>query len=130
MRIESWLWGGGAAAGLAAEYADLKMRPFSANATNSELVALLALATDAFGWLDRNPNYNKGVDGAAGWAAGQLTQGIARRRMLIQPAPAPTPPAPSSTPAKTTPPASSPSGPTGIPAGGGSAAFDLPMGGY
>jgi hypothetical protein len=129
MRIESWLWGGGAAAGLAAEYADLRMRPFSANATNSELVALLALATDAFGWLDRNPNYNKGVDGAAGWAAGALTQGIARRRMLIQPTPAPVPP-PSSTPAKTTPPASSPSGPTGIPAGGGSAAFDLPMGGY
>jgi hypothetical protein len=126
MQIDWYLWGGGAAAGGAAEYADVKMRPLSVSATNGELIGLGALAADAFGWFDRNPRYARAVDGAAGWAAGMLTQGILRRRLVVPTMPT----VPVISPQHPSIPASSTKGPTGIPASGGSAAFDLPAGGY
>jgi hypothetical protein len=134
VQIPYYSWGGGAAAGVAGDYLDIKTKPVSSRVTNSELLAAGALALDAFGvYRDaRTPqqvNYRNAVHGAAGWAAGVLAAGIARRHLLPTVATTPTTP-------KTTAPTSTASasntagGVSGVPASSGSAAFDLPAGGY
>lgn len=134
MVLDWGLWGGGAAAGVLADYVDIKMQPLSSRVTNSELLALAALLVDSAGWADHGkPVYMRAADGAAGWGSGMLAAGIARRRLLAtvptvttQPtAPASAASTPASNPATM-----APGGVTGVPASGGSAAFDLPQGGY
>lgn len=131
MRIDYGLLGGGAAAGVVADYLDVKTTPVSTRVTNSELLAGAAIVAQSLHLpaLERKPLYAQAVNGAAGWAAGILAAGIARRHLLP---PATTTPAPTTT-TKSVPanPATSTSGGvTGVPASGGSAAFDMPAGGY
>lgn len=139
-RADWYLWGGGAGIGALAEYADVKMRPVTARATNGELLALAALIAQAFGAGERQARtWGRAMDGAAGWAAGMLTEGLVRRGMVSQLAAASAtaavaakaPSAPAATPS--TPPGvrvPNASGSVGVPASAASAAFDLPMGGY
>jgi hypothetical protein len=136
MRIPWYRWGGGAAAGAVADYLDIRTKPLSTTLTNSELFAGLLLLADAMGW---GGQYLEAVHGGADWAAGALTAGIVRRRILPQPtvtttvvappAPAQTTPTPAAThPVQTHLTVSPAVG--GVPASAGTAAFDLPMGGY
>lgn len=130
MRIPYTRWGGAAAAGVLADYADVKMKPVSSQLTNSELVAGILLAMDAFGIGGPDGSRNGTlVDAGADYGVGLLAAGIARRHML-PPAPVvTTAPATTTTTTHTTT-TSSANGVTGVPASSGSAAFDLPMGGY
>ena len=131
-----YLWGGGAAVGAVAEYADVKMKPVTGRLTNGELVAGLTLIAQAFGAGDRNPRtWGRLLDGGAGWAAGMITEGLVRRGMfpaggVVATTPAGTATAHSAGATVSGVRAVNPTGSVGIPASAASAAFDLPMGGY
>lgn len=130
MRIDYGLLGGGAAAGVVADYLDVKTTPLSTRVTNSELLAGAAIVAQAMHLpvVERKPLYAQAVNGAAGWAAGILAAGIARRHLLP---PTTTAPVPTTTTKSTAVnPANTSGGVTGVPASGGSAAFDMPAGGY
>jgi|BEDMetMinimDraft_1075159.scaffolds.fasta_scaffold04314_2 hypothetical protein len=117
-----WRLGGAAGTGALADYVDLRMAPFSARMTNSELLALILIGADVFNLSTGNPNYNRAIAGGADYGVGVLTAGLLRRR-LAPPVVVPT------TPATQTAPSTNP-GLAGVAASGGSAAFDLPMGGF
>lgn len=134
MEIPYYSWGGGAAAGVAGDYLDIKTKPVSSRVTNSELLAGAALAADAFGVYRnaRNPkevHYRDAIHGAAAWAAGVLAAGIARRHLLPTVTTTPTTPKPTTTTSSASA-SNTAGGVSGVPASGGSAAFDLPAGGY
>jgi hypothetical protein len=130
-RIPYYRWGGGAAAGVAGDYLDIKTTPVSSRVTNSELLAGGLLVADAMGLMRhslsaKGHDYRDALKGGADWAAGVLAAGIARRHLLPTVTTTPT-----TTKTTTTASASNTAGGvTGVPASGGSAAFDLPAGGY
>jgi hypothetical protein len=136
VNIPWYRWGGGAAAGAVADYLDVRTKPVSTTLTNSELFAGLMLVADALGW---GGGYRDAIHGAADWAAGAITAGIVRRRILPQPVATVVTTAPVTTSSTTTTTTTrqpvqthltvSP-GVGGVPASAGSPAYDLPMGGY
>lgn len=135
LEIPYYSWGGGAAAGVAGDYLDIKTKPVSTRVTNSEILAGAALAADAMGVYRnaRNPkevHYRDAVHGAAAWAAGILAAGIARRHLLPTVSTTPTTPKPTTTSTSSASASNTAGGVSGVPASGGSAAFDLPAGGY
>jgi len=90
--VDWWNWGGAAAAAVAADYADVKLRPLSSRLTNSELIALGAILVSAFGsGYVRNPRYMDAINGGATWGIGMLASGLARRH-LVPPVVQTTPP--------------------------------------
>lgn len=114
-QLPGYRWGGAAAASVVADYADVKMKPLSSRLTNSELVAAVLLAMDAFNFgISSNPNYATAERAAADWGAGSLASGIYRRQLIA------------SAPAATTTSSSNSGGSsTGVPAASSSAAAEI-----
>lgn len=100
-------WTGAGAAAIIAEYADAKGSAVSSTLTNGELVALAAVAADAFGFGGHR--WNSYVEGGGSWGAGALIGSLARGR-ITSTNPAPAPKASGGAPAGGGSPAASPSG--------------------
>ena len=82
-RTDTYGWGGAAAAGVAADLLDTKVKAVSSRATNSELFALALAVWSGMGAPGvRNPNYAHSVDSAAAWGVGMLASDITRRTLL------------------------------------------------
>lgn len=80
--IPYWRYGGAAAGGAFADYADVKFKPISDKITNSEAVAGAAIALDVFGLADRyGRHWADAVDGVADWGVGMLAAGVIRRHL-------------------------------------------------
>ena len=129
-------WGGAALDGLAAEYADKRMRRFVASLSNGELVELATLAAQLF--TGTGSKYRRWIDGAADYAVGQLARNLIGPHITGQVATVPTAVTVSAkghTHTNThTSTASVPGGPssglTGVPATNGSAAVDQSTPGF
>lgn len=121
-RVDSWGWGGAAAAGVAADMLDVKLKPVSARATNSELFALALAVFSGLGAPGiRNSNHSRAIDSAAAWGVGMLASDVARRQFFR--------------PAAVAPPAAGPSfnagvAGGGVPASSSSAAMEIGNAGY
>lgn len=127
-RLPWYRWGGAAAAGSLADYADIKMNPVSSRMTNSELLAAGLLLADSMGWMEdghgvRGAEYAQAMRGGADWGAGMIAAGLVRRHLMPTVATTATTSTAAKSAAVTTPTTS-----TGVNASGGSAAFDLPNG--
>jgi len=123
-RVDTYGWGGAAAAGVAADLLDVKVKAVSSRATNSELFALGLAIFSGMGTPGlRNSNHVRAVDSAASWGVGMLAADIARRT-LLRPA-AVAPPAGPTQPAFNAGIAAS-----GVPANSSSVAMEIGNAGY
>jgi len=123
-RVDTYGWGGAAAAGAAADLLDVKLKPVSSRATNSELFALGLAVFSGMGAPGlRNPNYHRAVDSAAAWGIGMLSSDLVRRKLLT--------PAITALPATTTQPAFNAGVASGgVPASSSSVAMEIGNAGY
>lgn len=122
-RVDTYGWGGAAAAGVAADLLDTKVKPVSARATNSELFALALAVFSGMGAPGvRNSNYVRSIDSAAAWGVGMLASDVTRRTLLK---PATVAPAAAAAPAFNAGVAAG-----GVPANASSAAMEIGNAGY
>ncbi len=121
-RVDTYGWGGAAAAGVAADLVDVKLKPLSSRATNSELLALGLAIFSGMGTPGvRNSNHVRALDSAAAWGVGMLASDVTRRTLLK--------PAPVAPPAGPTQPAFN-AGVGGVPANASSVAMEIGNAGY
>jgi hypothetical protein len=121
--FDAWGLGGAAAAGVAADLLDVRVKPLSSRATNSELLALGLILYSGFGQPGvRNPNYNRAIGSAAAWGAGMLAADLFRRQFLAPKVVAP--------PAPPQPQFNQGAAAVGVPAASGSASLEIGNAGY